>query len=215
MFEFTAPSVGKPMKKIRIGHDGAGLGAGWHLARVIVENLRTGECVTFECNRWFDKGEDDGAIERDLFPSSSIVDGVNWKLTIVTGATCDSWICVPAMLRLRWSAAGKVLVVLAHRSKATTCAVRFIALSLPAGGWEVTSNPGGCFPAVLARRVGQRRRHRRQRVCGAPGRQGLLRPPHSHRAKGALSAASTCVTARRRPTLANDGPPHPPPAGRV
>lgn len=71
------------------GHDGAGLGAGWHLARVIVENLATGESVTFECNRWFDKSEDDGAIERELLASQSIVGGTNWKLTVVTGGATD------------------------------------------------------------------------------------------------------------------------------
>lgn len=52
VFEFESRNVGKPMAKIRIGHDGAGFGAGWHLAKVVVENLATGESVTFECNRW-------------------------------------------------------------------------------------------------------------------------------------------------------------------
>lgn len=52
MFEFDSRNVGKPMTKIRIGHDGTGFGAGWHLAKVVVENLATGESVTFECNRW-------------------------------------------------------------------------------------------------------------------------------------------------------------------
>ncbi len=36
IFEFTAPSVGKPMSKIRIGHDGSGVGSGWHLNKVSV-----------------------------------------------------------------------------------------------------------------------------------------------------------------------------------
>lgn len=35
--------------------------------------------------RWFDKAEDDGAIERDLLPSSSVgKDAVNWKMTVIT-----------------------------------------------------------------------------------------------------------------------------------
>jgi hypothetical protein len=35
---------------------------------------------------WFDKGEDDGAIERDLLPTSGSGEGfINWKLTVVTG----------------------------------------------------------------------------------------------------------------------------------
>lgn len=49
-FEFAALNVGE-MSKIRIGHDGSGIGAGWHLARVVVENHTTGEVLTFECNR--------------------------------------------------------------------------------------------------------------------------------------------------------------------
>lgn len=35
--------------------------------------------------RWLDRKEDDGAIERDLFPSASIVGATHWKLTVVTG----------------------------------------------------------------------------------------------------------------------------------
>ena len=40
------------------------------------------------CYRWFDKGEDDGAIERELFPTSGGGDGssTNWRLVVVTGA---------------------------------------------------------------------------------------------------------------------------------
>lgn len=86
MFEVESSNVGV-MSKIRIGHDGAGWGAGWHLRKVTVENLATGEILEFECNRWFDKKEDDGAIERDLVPS--VDDGIpkiSWKMIITTGA---------------------------------------------------------------------------------------------------------------------------------
>ncbi len=47
---FEDRNVGS-LKKIRIGHDGAGLGAGWHLKRVVVENLTTGQVVVFDVNR--------------------------------------------------------------------------------------------------------------------------------------------------------------------
>ncbi|KAG2432966.1 hypothetical protein HXX76_008694 [Chlamydomonas incerta] len=85
VFLFEDRNVGS-IKKIRIGHDGAGLGSGWHLKRVIVENLTTGQVVVFDVNRWFDKGEDDGAIERELFPTSGGGDGssTNWRLVVVT-----------------------------------------------------------------------------------------------------------------------------------
>lgn len=45
-------------------------------------------------HRWLDKGEDDGQIERELFPSSSIVGGTNWKLTVITGAWLGGWVVV-------------------------------------------------------------------------------------------------------------------------
>ncbi len=50
VFMFEEKNVGS-LKKIRIGHDGSGLGAGWHLQRVVVENLTTGQVYTFEVNR--------------------------------------------------------------------------------------------------------------------------------------------------------------------
>lgn len=50
VFMFEDKNVGS-LKKIRIGHDGSGLGAGWHLQRVVVENLTTGQVYTFEVNR--------------------------------------------------------------------------------------------------------------------------------------------------------------------
>ena len=84
VFEFDNNNVGQ-IQKLRVGHDNAGLGPGWHLARIMVENLNTGECVTFECNRWFDRKEDDGQIERELFPTSGGIGYINWRMTVVTG----------------------------------------------------------------------------------------------------------------------------------
>ncbi|GLC54185.1 hypothetical protein PLESTB_000832700 [Pleodorina starrii] len=86
VFMFEDKNVGS-LRKIRIGHDGAGLGAGWHLQRVVVENLTTGQAVVFDVNRWFDRSEDDGAIERDLYPTAGAAPGdnaMNWRLVIVT-----------------------------------------------------------------------------------------------------------------------------------
>ena len=50
VFEFENRNVGR-MAKIRIGHDNSGLGAAWHLDKVIVENQVTGESATFLCNK--------------------------------------------------------------------------------------------------------------------------------------------------------------------
>ena len=52
----------------RIGHDNKGGFAGWRLDNVEVESPSLGKRLRFPCDRWLDKKEDDGAIERDLFP---------------------------------------------------------------------------------------------------------------------------------------------------
>lgn len=40
---------------------------GWHLKEVIIKN-NDGYAWEFPCNRWFDKHEEDGLIERELLP---------------------------------------------------------------------------------------------------------------------------------------------------
>ncbi len=72
------------MKKIRIGHDNAGLGPAWHLNRVEVTNLKTGEHRIFPANRWFSKSDDDFQIERDLFPGDAPDLNVEWEVVVVT-----------------------------------------------------------------------------------------------------------------------------------
>ena len=67
VFEIKAADVGN-LRKIRIGHDGKGPGAGWHLKEVIIDAPKLGKIWKFPCDRWFDKGEDDGKIERELEP---------------------------------------------------------------------------------------------------------------------------------------------------
>ena len=55
-----------------IGHDGKGLGAGWYLDRVVVDDAELGWRWYFPCDRWLDKSEDDGCTERILRVSKSI-----------------------------------------------------------------------------------------------------------------------------------------------
>lgn len=50
VFLFDDKNVGN-LRKIRMGHDGSGLGAGWHLQRVVVENLTSGQVVVCDVNR--------------------------------------------------------------------------------------------------------------------------------------------------------------------
>ena len=54
---------------VRIGHDGKGFGAGWYLDEVTVEVPSHGELMVFPCHRWLAEDEDDGKIERELYPN--------------------------------------------------------------------------------------------------------------------------------------------------
>lgn len=66
VFQLSAVELGELMK-LRVRHDGAGMGAGWFLERVDVKSELTGAGVSFSCSRWLDKNEDDGEISRELF----------------------------------------------------------------------------------------------------------------------------------------------------
>lgn len=66
-FEIKTSDIGN-IRKIKIGHDGKGLGSGWHLKEVIIDAPKLGKKWRFPCNRWLDKSEDDGKIERELEP---------------------------------------------------------------------------------------------------------------------------------------------------
>ena len=74
-FEIEAVTLHK-LRKIRIGHDGTGPGAGWFLDKVVVTPLdardreKQGE-MTFICNRWLAEDEDDGLIEREITASGA------------------------------------------------------------------------------------------------------------------------------------------------
>uniref|UniRef100_A0A8C3Y5S1 Lipoxygenase homology domains 1 n=1 Tax=Catharus ustulatus TaxID=91951 RepID=A0A8C3Y5S1_CATUS len=65
--------VGDIIEKIRIGHNGSGINSGWHLDRVTIRRLlpngKGSETVTFPCERWLAKSEDDGETVRELVPT--------------------------------------------------------------------------------------------------------------------------------------------------
>nr|XP_020476822.1 lipoxygenase homology domain-containing protein 1-like isoform X2 [Monopterus albus] len=68
--EFTVEAVDiGPLKKLQIGHDNCGGSAGWFLDWVEIDAPSLGKKQRFPCGQWLDKGEDDGAIIRDLFPN--------------------------------------------------------------------------------------------------------------------------------------------------
>ncbi|KAF8570011.1 hypothetical protein P879_00036 [Paragonimus westermani] len=72
MDEFIVEAVDlKKLRKIRIGHNSTQPGTGWFLSKVIIEKAE--DCsvkAIFDCHRWFDVGEDDGMIVRELVESS-------------------------------------------------------------------------------------------------------------------------------------------------
>lgn len=53
---------------LRISHDNKGAGAGWFLDNVTVDIPSRGDHVVFPCHRWLADDEDDGKIERELYP---------------------------------------------------------------------------------------------------------------------------------------------------
>jgi len=61
-------SLGR-LQRLRIGHDGVGHGAGWHLDKVTVREHGSADAskeFVFPCNRWLDDHEDDRRTEREL-----------------------------------------------------------------------------------------------------------------------------------------------------
>lgn len=56
-FEIECPSIGE-LKRIRIGHNNKGVGAGWFLNKVIVDDLEKGKVSEFLADRWL--AEDEG-----------------------------------------------------------------------------------------------------------------------------------------------------------
>ena len=98
--------VGEVIEKIRIGHNNKGLTAGWHLERVEVRRLQEDgqSCTThvFPCNRWLAKGEDDGAIVRELVPQKVLEETVSDRGDVKTKereqATLDGMVLCPCVV---------------------------------------------------------------------------------------------------------------------
>uniref|UniRef100_A0A8C2T270 Lipoxygenase homology PLAT domains 1 n=1 Tax=Coturnix japonica TaxID=93934 RepID=A0A8C2T270_COTJA len=87
--EFTVESVDiGDLKKIKIGHDNAGNSNGWFLEWVEIDAPSLGQCLKFPCGRWLDKSEDDGAIERFIFPAElqtkEYIPFVPYEITVYT-----------------------------------------------------------------------------------------------------------------------------------
>lgn len=69
-------------------HDGSGFGSGWFLDNIVVADEKAGKQWVFNCGRWLDKGEDDGAIVRELAPTGGAATNtqvVKYKIAVHTG----------------------------------------------------------------------------------------------------------------------------------
>ncbi|XP_077979346.1 lipoxygenase homology domain-containing protein 1-like [Glandiceps talaboti] len=85
-FTLQSPQLG-PLKKIRIGHDNSGIGPGWFLEKVIIDDTEQNRCFEFIVNRWFDKKEGDGQIQRDILIGGKIGDatpGIPYEIRVTT-----------------------------------------------------------------------------------------------------------------------------------
>ncbi|XP_071795423.1 lipoxygenase homology domain-containing protein 1-like [Asterias amurensis] len=87
--EFIVEAVSlRALKKIRIGHDGTGAGAGWMLDKVVISQEGKAESeVVFPCKRWLDRDEDDGQIVRELVPegNSQLLSTTSYHVSVKTG----------------------------------------------------------------------------------------------------------------------------------
>ncbi|XP_041436582.1 lipoxygenase homology domain-containing protein 1 [Xenopus laevis] len=87
VFTVEAVDIG-PLTKLKIGHDNEGTSAGWFLDWVEIDAPSLGQRMKFPCGRWLDKSEDDGTIERYLFPSElqmeQYVPFVPYEITVYT-----------------------------------------------------------------------------------------------------------------------------------
>lgn len=96
-FELQCIDLGE-LTKLRIGHDGKGVGSGWHLDKCVVDAQLLGKTWTFPCGRWFSTSEDDKALERTLVPDKgqevAYEARVPWEVVVhtsdVKGAGTDS-----------------------------------------------------------------------------------------------------------------------------
>lgn len=73
IFSFEAIDLGE-IEKIKIWHDGHGVGSSWHLDKLVLDIPIQGKTITFPCGRWLAKGKDDGQLERILTPSTDDVE---------------------------------------------------------------------------------------------------------------------------------------------
>ncbi|XP_062984875.1 lipoxygenase homology domain-containing protein 1 [Elgaria multicarinata webbii] len=83
-FTLDAPNLGR-LRKITIGHNNKGGSAGWHMAKVMIEDIGNKCTYEFPCNRWFALDEDDGKIQRDILVGGAEATGMVYNVAVMTG----------------------------------------------------------------------------------------------------------------------------------
>ena len=74
------------ISKIRIGHDGTGIGSDWYCEAVTIKNDVTDKQYSFPCRQWFGDQAADKQLIRDLVPiGSEATIRAHYKITVKTG----------------------------------------------------------------------------------------------------------------------------------
>ena len=91
VFVVQSPNVGE-IEKIRIGHDGTGIGSGWHLSKVSIRTLNDpndptsgSSSIDFPCGRWLAEDEGDRCTTIDLLPADAVIQNKTYTVHVITG----------------------------------------------------------------------------------------------------------------------------------
>eukprot|EP01118_Nematostelium_gracile_P009375 TRINITY_DN3151_c0_g1_i3.p1 TRINITY_DN3151_c0_g1~~TRINITY_DN3151_c0_g1_i3.p1 ORF type:complete len:513 (-),score=190.16 TRINITY_DN3151_c0_g1_i3:51-1589(-) len=85
IFTVDAVDIGE-IKKVEIGHDGTGFGAGWYLQDVSVKDSLNNKEYKFPAGRWLATDEEDGKIVIELVPGAEeISSGGHYQISVFTG----------------------------------------------------------------------------------------------------------------------------------
>ena len=74
--------------RINIGHDGGGLGSGWHLQQVEITDVASGDTYFFPSGKWFDRSLEPKLLRQEITrgdPTAGVETGMaNWKVVVNT-----------------------------------------------------------------------------------------------------------------------------------
>lgn len=84
-YRVTTTAALGDLTQVRIRHDAAGLLDGWYLDSVSIERISDHRTWEFPCDRWLDKGKDDGKIDRTLWAVAPGQQEAVYRVQIRTG----------------------------------------------------------------------------------------------------------------------------------